>query len=99
MVLGHFAARRQPDRVRPTSLHAFGAAAAALDEGLSGVMVSLAFPNVNYIALEEVAGHEMRHWMVTPSNRARLGICLGIRAAQMGRPGTLYTRGFSRSPF
>ena len=28
----------------------------ALDEGLSGVMVALAFPNVNYVNLEEVAG-------------------------------------------
>jgi 6-phosphofructokinase 1 len=28
----------------------------ALEEGLSGVMVSLAFPNVIYVGLEEVAG-------------------------------------------
>jgi 6-phosphofructokinase 1 len=35
----------------------FGSAAVrALDEGQSGVMVALGFPNVNYVALEEVAG-------------------------------------------
>jgi hypothetical protein len=27
-----------------------------LDQGYSGIMVALAFPNVNYVALEEVAG-------------------------------------------
>ena len=32
------------------------AAVRALDEGYSGIMVALAFPNVNYVALEEVAG-------------------------------------------
>ena len=32
------------------------AAVRALDEGQSGIMVALGFPNVNYVALEEVAG-------------------------------------------
>ena len=35
----------------------FGTAAVrGLQEGLSGVMVALAFPNVNYVALADVAG-------------------------------------------
>jgi 6-phosphofructokinase 1 len=36
----------------------FGTAAVrALAEGQTGIMVALAFPDVNYVALKEVAGH------------------------------------------
>jgi 6-phosphofructokinase 1 len=41
---------------RLASLRFGTAAVRALENGLSGVMVSLAFPNVNYVRLDEVAG-------------------------------------------
>ena len=57
VVLGHLLRGGSPTAFDRLAAMRFGAAAArALDEGLSGVMVALAFPNVNYIALEEVAG-------------------------------------------
>jgi 6-phosphofructokinase 1 len=51
----------------------------ALEEGLSGVMVALAFPNVNYVSLEEVAG---RMKAVPPDSDTLqtgrdLGVCFG----------------------
>jgi 6-phosphofructokinase 1 len=58
----------------------FGAAAVrALDEGRAGVMVALAFPNVNYVALEEVAGR-MKCVPLdsdTLQTARDLGICFG----------------------
>ena len=55
------------------------AAVRALEEGLSGVMVALAFPNVNYVSLEEVAG---RMKAVPPDSDTLqtgrdLGVCFG----------------------
>ncbi|RZI44687.1 ATP-dependent 6-phosphofructokinase [Herbaspirillum sp. HC18] len=57
VVLGHLLRGGSPTSFDRLAALRFGAAAVrALDEGLSGVMVSLAFPNVVYVALEEVAG-------------------------------------------
>jgi phosphofructokinase-like protein len=57
VVLGHLLRGGSPTSFDRLAAMRFGAAAVrALDVGLSGVMVALAFPNVNYIALEEVAG-------------------------------------------
>ena len=51
----------------------------ALDEGLSGVMVSLSFPNVVYVPLSEVAGRMKGVPMDSDTlQTARdLGICCG----------------------
>jgi 6-phosphofructokinase 1 len=58
VVLGHLLRGGSPTAFDRIAAMRFGAAAVrALDQGLSGVMVALAFPNVNYIKLEEVAGH------------------------------------------
>ncbi len=58
----------------------FGSAAVrALDEGQSGIMVALGFPNVNYVALEEVAGR-MKGVPLdsdTVQTGRDLGICFG----------------------
>lgn len=57
VVLGHLLRGGSPTSFDRLSAMRFGAAAVrALDEGQSGIMVALAFPNVNYVALEEVAG-------------------------------------------
>lgn len=57
VVLGHLLRGGSPTSFDRLSAMRFGAAAVrALDEGHSGIMVALAFPNVNYVALEEVAG-------------------------------------------
>ncbi|MCF8151751.1 MAG: ATP-dependent 6-phosphofructokinase [Sulfuritalea sp.] len=57
VVLGHLLRGGSPTSFDRLAAMRFGTAAVrALDEGLSGVMVALAFPNVNYVALEEVAG-------------------------------------------
>jgi phosphofructokinase-like protein len=80
VVLGHLLRGGSPTAFDRLAAMRFGAAAArALDEGLSGVMVSLAFPNVNYIALEEVAGRMKAVPMDSDTlQTARdLGICLG----------------------
>jgi 6-phosphofructokinase 1 len=56
--LGHLLRGGSPTAYDRIAAMRFGAASVrALDQGLSGVMVALAFPNVNYILLEEVAGH------------------------------------------
>jgi 6-phosphofructokinase 1 len=58
VVLGHLLRGGSPTAYDRIAAMRFGAASVrALDQGLSGVMVALAFPNVNYIKLEEVAGH------------------------------------------
>lgn len=57
VVLGHLVRGGSPTAFDRLSAMRFGAAAVrAIDEGKSGVMVALAFPNVNYVNLEEVAG-------------------------------------------
>ncbi len=57
VVLGHLLRGGSPTAFDRLSAMRFGAAAVrALDEGYSGIMVALGFPNVNYVALEEVAG-------------------------------------------
>ena len=51
----------------------------ALNEGQSGVMVALAFPNVIYVGLEEVAGRmkSVPHDSDTLQTARDLGICMG----------------------
>ncbi|MFA7282268.1 MAG: ATP-dependent 6-phosphofructokinase [Sterolibacterium sp.] len=57
VVLGHLLRGGSPTSFDRLAAMRFGTAAVrALEEGESGVMVALAFPNVNYVALEEVAG-------------------------------------------
>ncbi|MFZ4625786.1 MAG: 6-phosphofructokinase [Rhodoferax sp.] len=58
VVLGHLLRGGSPTAFDRLSALRFGAAAVrALDEGQSGVMVALGFRGVDYVALEEVAGH------------------------------------------
>ena len=57
VVLGHLLRGGSPTSFDRLSAMRFGTAAVrALGEGQSGIMVALGFPNVNYVALEEVAG-------------------------------------------
>jgi len=57
VVLGHLLRGGSPTTFDRLAALRFGAAAVrALAEGQRGVMVALAFPNVNYVPLEEVAG-------------------------------------------
>ena len=57
VVLGHLLRGGSPTAFDRLAALRFGAAAVrALDAGLSGVMVALAFPDVQYVNLEEVAG-------------------------------------------
>ncbi len=57
VVLGHLLRGGSPTSFDRIAALRFGAAAVrALDEGLSGVMVSLAHPNVVFVGLDEVAG-------------------------------------------
>ena len=57
VVLGHLLRGGSPTSFDRLAAMRFGTAAVrALEDGLSGVMVALAFPNVNYVALEDVAG-------------------------------------------
>lgn len=57
VVLGHLLRGGSPTSFDRLAAMRFGTAAVrALEEGQTGVMVALAFPNVNYVALEEVAG-------------------------------------------
>ncbi len=57
VVLGHLLRGGSPTSFDRLAAMRFGTAAVrALAEGQSGVMVALAFPNVNYVALEDVAG-------------------------------------------
>jgi 6-phosphofructokinase 1 len=57
VVLGHLLRGGSPTSFDRLAALRFGAAAVrALERDMSGVMVSLAFPNVAYVALEEVAG-------------------------------------------
>jgi 6-phosphofructokinase 1 len=57
VVLGHLLRGGSPTSFDRLAAMRFGTAAVrGLAEGQSGVMVALAFPNVNYVALEDVAG-------------------------------------------
>ncbi len=57
VVLGHLLRGGSPTSFDRLAALRFGTAAVrGLAEGRSGVMVALAFPNVNYVALEDVAG-------------------------------------------
>lgn len=57
VVLGHLLRGGSPTAFDRLAALRFGTAAVrALEEGLSGVMVSLAFPNVEYVPLVDVAG-------------------------------------------
>jgi 6-phosphofructokinase 1 len=80
VVLGHLLRGGSPTSFDRLAALRFGSAAVrALDEGLSGVMVALGFPNVNYVPLEEVAG---RMKAVPPDcdtlqTGRDLGLCFG----------------------
>ncbi len=80
VVLGHLLRGGSPTSFDRLAALRFGAAAVrALEQGLSGVMVSLGFPNVNYVNLEEVAG---RMKAVPPDSDTLqtgrdLGVCFG----------------------
>lgn len=80
VVLGHLLRGGSPTAFDRIAAMRFGAAAVrALDQGLTGVMVALAFPNVNYVALAEVAGRMKAVPLDSDTlQTARdLGICLG----------------------
>jgi 6-phosphofructokinase 1 len=80
VVLGHLLRGGSPTSFDRLAALRFGAAAVrALDEGQSGIMVALAFPNVNYVALAEVAGRMKGVPMDSDTlQTARdLGICFG----------------------
>ena len=102
VVLGHLLRGGSPTASTALASMRFGAAAVrALDEGPFGRDGVFVIPNVNYIALEEVAGR-MKCVPLdgdTLQTARDLGICLGIRPVQMGCLRTLYTRGFPKSIF
>jgi phosphofructokinase-like protein len=80
VVLGHLLRGGSPTAFDRLAALRFGTAAVrALDEGLSGVMVALAFPNVNYVSLEEVAGRLKAVPMDcdTLQTGRDLGVCFG----------------------
>ena len=80
VVLGHLLRGGSPTSFDRLAALRFGTAAVrALEEGLSGVMVALAFPNVNYVSLEEVAGRMKAVPMDcdTLQTGRDLGVCFG----------------------
>jgi 6-phosphofructokinase 1 len=80
VVLGHLLRGGSPTAFDRLAALRFGSAAVrALEEGLSGVMVALAFPNVNYVSLEEVAGRMKAVPMDcdTLQTGRDLGVCFG----------------------
>lgn len=80
VVLGHLLRGGSPTSFDRLAAMRFGCAAVrALDEGKSGVMVALGFPNVNYVALEEVAGRMKAVPLDsdTVQTGRDLGICFG----------------------
>lgn len=80
VVLGHLLRGGSPTSFDRLAAKRFGTAAVrALDEGHSGVMVSLAFPNVIYVGLDEVAGRMKAVPMDSDTllTARDLGICLG----------------------
>jgi len=80
VVLGHLLRGGSPTSFDRLAALRFGTAAVrALEEGLSGVMVSLAFPNVEYVSLEEVAGRMKAVPMDSDTLQTGrdLGVCFG----------------------
>jgi 6-phosphofructokinase 1 len=80
VVLGHLLRGGSPTSFDRLSALRFGAAAVrALDEGQSGIMVSLGLDCVDYVALEEVAGHMKAVPLDcdTVQTGRDLGICFG----------------------
>jgi 6-phosphofructokinase 1 len=80
VVLGHLLRGGSPTAFDRLAAMRFGTAAVrALAEGQSGIMVALAFPNVNYVALKEVAGRMKGVPMDcdTLQTARDLGICFG----------------------
>ncbi|MBV1775493.1 ATP-dependent 6-phosphofructokinase [Burkholderiaceae bacterium DAT-1] len=80
VVLGHLLRGGSPSAFDRLAALRFGAAAVrALAQGQNGVMVALAFPNVNYVPLDEVAGR-MKSVPLdgdTLATARALGVCLG----------------------
>lgn len=80
VVLGHLLRGGSPTSFDRLAALRFGAAAVrALHEGYSGIMVALAYPNVNYVPLAEVAGR-MKGVPLdsdTLQTGRDLGICFG----------------------
>ena len=80
VVLGHLLRGGSPTTFDRLAALRFGAAAVrALDEGRSGIMVALAYPDVNYVPLAEVAGR-MRGVPIDcdiMKTGRDLGICFG----------------------
>jgi 6-phosphofructokinase 1 len=80
VVLGHLLRGGSPTAFDRLAALRFGAAAVrALEGGQSGVMVALAFPNVIYVPLSEVAGRMKAVPLDgdTLQTARDLGICLG----------------------
>jgi len=80
VVLGHLLRGGSPTSFDRLAAKRFGTAAVrALEEGHSGVMVSLAFPNVVYVKLEEVAGRMKAVPLDSDTLQTGrdLGICFG----------------------
>ncbi|MBK8793478.1 MAG: ATP-dependent 6-phosphofructokinase [Holophaga sp.] len=80
VVLGHLLRGGSPTSFDRLAAMRFGTAAVrALEEGQSGVMVALAFPNVNYVPLEEVAGRMKGVPMDSDTLQTGrdMGICFG----------------------
>ncbi len=88
VVLGHLLRGGSPTAFDRLTALRFGAAAVrALDEGQSGIMIALGFPDVNYVALEEVAGR-MKGVPLdsdTLQTGRDLGICFGDQLAPKQR--------------
>ncbi len=80
VVLGHLLRGGSPTAFDRLAALRFGAAAVrALADGLGGVMVALAYPNVNYVPLEQVDGRMKAVPLDgdTVQTARDLGICLG----------------------
>ncbi|MDE3246574.1 MAG: ATP-dependent 6-phosphofructokinase [Acidobacteriota bacterium] len=80
VVLGHLLRGGSPTAFDRLTALRFGAAAVrALDEGQSGIMVALAFPNVDYVPLEQVAGRMKAVPLSSDTllTGRDLGICFG----------------------
>jgi 6-phosphofructokinase len=80
VVLGHLLRGGSPTAFDRLAALRFGAAAVrALDEGQSGIMVSLGLTGVDYVALEEVAGHMKAVPLDSDTLQTGrdLGICFG----------------------
>ena len=80
VVLGHLLRGGSPTTFDRLAAKRFGTAAVrGLEQGLSGVMVSLAFPNVDYVPLAEVAGRMKAVPLDcdTLQTGRDLGICFG----------------------